>query len=93
MKFITFVATLLKMVFYLLLVFFVLSLISLVAEQGNPNGNLAVIEITGPIEQVDEVIQDLKKYRKNSRIKAIVMRVDSPGGAVGASQEVYDEVV
>ncbi|MEZ4846921.1 MAG: signal peptide peptidase SppA, partial [Bdellovibrionota bacterium] len=47
----------------------------------------------GPIEETTEVIKDLKDYREDDHIKAIILRVDSPGGAVGSSQEVYDEVI
>jgi protease-4 len=38
------------------------------------------------------VIEQLKKYSKNASIKAIVLRIDSPGGAVVPSQEIYEEV-
>ena len=34
----------------------------------------------------------LKKFRENDAIKAIVMRINSPGGAVGPSQEILEEI-
>jgi protease-4 len=40
----------------------------------------------------DKVVKLLKKYEKDDDIKAIVMRVDSPGGAVAPSQEIHDAV-
>jgi protease-4 len=37
-------------------------------------------------------VDEIKDYTKNMAIKAIVLRVDSPGGGVVASQEIYEEV-
>lgn len=53
---------------------------------------VAVIEIIGPIYNSAPYIDLLHKYRDSSTVKAIVLRVDSPGGSVGASQEIYQEV-
>ena len=38
------------------------------------------------------VIQNLKKFRDDDSIKAIVLRIDSPGGGVGPSQEIFREI-
>src|SRR5438105_14614867 len=40
----------------------------------------------------DKVVKLLKKYEKDDDVKAIVLRVDSPGGAVAPSQEIHDAV-
>ena len=40
----------------------------------------------------DQVLRVLKRYADDSDMKAIVVRTDSPGGAVGSSQEIYDEL-
>jgi protease IV len=53
---------------------------------------IAVIELRGEITSSDEVIRQLKKYRTNSGVKAILLHIDSPGGGVVASQEMYEEV-
>jgi protease IV len=53
---------------------------------------IAVIEISGPIINSQRPVELLQGYRKDDLIKAIVVRVDSPGGGVGASQEIYEEV-
>jgi protease-4 len=53
---------------------------------------IAVVELTGEIVSGDDVIRQLKKYRDDKSIKAIVLRVESPGGAVAPSQEMYEEV-
>lgn len=61
-------------------------------EFGLGGDALAVIEITGPIYASHDVIQDLKRYRKSERVKAIILRIDSPGGAVAPTQEIYQEL-
>lgn len=53
---------------------------------------VGVIEVKGFIADPHDVIQDIRKYREDNAIKAIVLRIDSPGGGVGASQEIFREV-
>jgi protease-4 len=53
---------------------------------------VGVVEIEGVIVSSEEVIKDLIELRENQRVKALVLRIDSPGGAVGASQEIFVEV-
>lgn len=53
---------------------------------------VGVIELKGVITTAEEVIDDLTSFRENANVKAIVLRIDSPGGAVGASQEIFEEV-
>ena len=65
---------------------------SLGAGQGGA-GNVGVVEISGMIASSKQVINDLKTFREDSDIKAIVLRIDSPGGGVGPSQEIYREVM
>ncbi len=65
---------------------------SLGAGQGGA-GNVGVVEISGMIASSKEIINDLKTFREDSNIKAIVLRIDSPGGGVGPSQEIYREVM
>jgi len=50
------------------------------------------IDIKGTIISSQETLKQIKQFRKESSIKAIVLRIDSPGGAVGPSQEIYREV-
>ncbi len=56
------------------------------------DGEIGVVEIKGEIISPEKTIAALTAFRKNRKIKAIVLRVDSPGGAVGASQEIFAEV-
>jgi len=53
---------------------------------------VAIIEIRGVIIDPQPVVEKLVKLRKNEKVKAIVLRIDSPGGAVGPAQEIYAEV-
>ena len=53
---------------------------------------VAIVEIKGVIIDPQPVIEKLVKLRKNEKVKAIVLRIDSPGGAVGPAQEIYAEV-
>ncbi len=52
---------------------------------------IGVVEIFGVITTPEKVIDALKQFKKNDQVKAVVLRIDSPGGAVGASQEIYQE--
>jgi protease-4 len=53
---------------------------------------IGVIDLKGVIMSPEEIIADLTSFRRNDKIKGILLRIDSPGGAVGASQEIYEEV-
>lgn len=53
---------------------------------------VAVVEISGPIINSQRPVELLEGYRKDTSVKAVVVRVDSPGGGVGASQEIFEEV-
>src|SRR5208283_46716 len=56
------------------------------------DNKVAVIEISGEIVESSKYIDLIKKSAENNSIKAIVLRINSPGGMVGASQEIYQEV-
>lgn len=53
---------------------------------------VGVVQIKGIIADSKPIVSQLKKFRRNKDIKAIVLRIDSPGGGVGPSQEIYAEV-
>ncbi len=53
---------------------------------------IGVVDLKGLITSPEETIATLTEFRRNNRIKAVVLRIDSPGGAVGAAQEIYAEV-
>lgn len=51
------------------------------------------LEINGVIMNGKKFLSALKKYKKNDSIKAVVIEINSPGGAVGPSQEIYYEIL
>lgn len=53
---------------------------------------IAVVKIEGVILDSHDIIEELKEYSSNDSVKAILLRIDSPGGAVAPSQEIYEEV-
>jgi protease IV len=53
---------------------------------------IAVVELSGVIVSSDETVRQFKKYREDRGIRGILFRIDSPGGGVVASQEIYEEV-
>ena len=87
----------------LLVLFFIIipsAIISMIAasqvnikETLSTNKNrVAVIELTGIIESSKEVLKELYAQVEDESIKGIVLRIDSPGGAVGPSQDIYKAV-
>lgn len=60
------------------------------AEDGPKIG---VVEIRGIISDSRHALEDLRRFRREETIRAVLVRIDSPGGAVGPSQEIYREIV
>ena len=82
-----------------LLIFF-FSILSLIGRySGGKSGRLAfgdkiaIVEVKGVIAQSSGVIEELQQYVDDKDVKAIILRIDSPGGGVGPSQEIYREVM
>jgi protease-4 len=79
--------------FFLLVVFLVGSLGDLGGGVNIPIGrNVAVIEINGAIVSSKEIINNIAAAEKNDHIKGVVVRINSPGGGVAPSQEIYGEL-
>ncbi|CAN2040167.1 protease IV [Candidatus Magnetomoraceae bacterium gMMP-15] len=53
---------------------------------------VGVIEIQGAIIDSLPIIRDIKDFREDKQIKAIVLRIDSPGGGAAPSQEIFNEI-
>lgn len=54
--------------------------------------SVLVLELDGVIIDGQEFLEKLRKYRKDDNVKAIVVKINSPGGVVGPSQEIYAEL-
>ncbi len=55
-------------------------------------GRVALVKIEGVLVTSDRIVDELHDYADDSSIKAIVIRIDSPGGGVVPSQEIYNAV-
>jgi protease-4 len=53
---------------------------------------IAVISIQGVLYDSTETIEQFKRYEEEEGVKALVLRIDSPGGTVVAAQEIYGEI-
>ncbi|MDL2270139.1 signal peptide peptidase SppA [Desulfosarcina sp. OttesenSCG-928-G17] len=53
---------------------------------------VGVVKIEGPITDSQKTLEQICQFREDDTIKAIVIRIDSPGGAVGPAQEIYREI-
>jgi protease-4 len=86
-----------KKVFLIILGLFILliifSLLFVLLQKNIPFGErVALIRIEGMIIDSKDTIDEIKEYAKDPSIKAIVLRINSPGGAVAPAQEIYEEV-
>jgi protease IV len=51
---------------------------------------VGVVEVTGIITDSKTTLRELREFEENPRIRAVVVRIDSPGGSVGPSQEILE---
>ena len=54
---------------------------------------VAIVELEGVILDVDDLVRELKSFRDNPMVKAVVVRINSPGGVVAPTQEVHQAVL
>ncbi len=57
------------------------------------NDKIGVVNINGIIHDSIDAVQQLEDHGRDDSIVAVVLRIDSPGGGVAASQEIYDAVI
>jgi protease-4 len=75
---------------------FVISLGGLSRGEGGPalfGPRVAIVELEGIIIEVDDIVRELKRHRENATVRAVVLRINSPGGVVGPTQELHDAVL
>ncbi|MCL2103108.1 MAG: signal peptide peptidase SppA [Syntrophorhabdaceae bacterium] len=53
---------------------------------------VAVVPVNGVISDSEQLLEHLRRYGKDNSVKAVVLRINSPGGGVAPSQEIYEEV-
>lgn len=83
---------------FFLFVLAVFSLVFVALHAGKNDGlsafgdKIAIVDLDGVILSPNPTVQQLKKFADDDSIKAIVLHVNSPGGGVAASEEIYREV-
>lgn len=82
---ITFIQRNFKTVFFLTILYFVLDNTDTTKLQ---QPNLQIIELNGPIMIVDDVLEKIEKAKSDPNIQGVLLKVNSPGGAVAPSIEI-----
>lgn len=83
------------------LLFFTVSLIALAVYFSDQEASsfsfstnqVALLEVEGPIFDSQTFNQQLKDYGRRSSVRAVVLRLNTPGGGVAATQEIYEAVL
>jgi len=81
-----------------LVVFFLAVIFFIGQYMGRPGrfafgDKIAIVEIKGVITQSSGIIEEINQYQEDDGIKAIILRIDSPGGGVGPAQEIHREIL
>lgn len=82
-----------------LLVVFLVTVVTIEALLGQQvtfpayGDRVGLVRIEGLLTDSRDIVRDLKTMGEDSGVRALVIRIDSPGGGVAASQEIYDEIV
>lgn len=74
----------------LLLIFGVAFLLGKREQFGGPK--VALLEVDGIIGDSEGIIEQIRRHIENQTVRAFVIRINSPGGGVAASQEIYEEI-
>lgn len=56
---------------------------------GLAEARIGVVRVEGPINDAEEVVAFIRKLREDDTVKGVILRINSPGGAFGPSQEMY----
>lgn len=59
---------------------------------GAGGDRVALVQITGQIESSESIVRQIRHWSSQGNVAAIVVRLDSPGGGVAASQEIFEEI-
>ena len=81
---------------YVLLAFTVIAVVLAFSMGGGGDfalsGRVQVVDIQGELVESQPILEELKRYEDSSSVRAILLNVDSPGGGVAVSQEIYSEI-
>ena len=96
-----FLKRLAQILFFLVVVVFLGSLLigvgGLIAALRSPaekveKPSILALDLDGIIVDTRDIVENLRKYRTEDRIKGVLLRINSPGGVVGPSQELWAEL-
>jgi protease-4 len=59
----------------------------------NLKGKVGIVQIEGIISDSDPIVEQLQNFADNQGIRAVVLKINSPGGGVAPSQEIYQAVL
>ena len=83
-------------VFALFVVFFMVMMFGLSNQPemtlSGGGDKIAVVELNGVIMTPTDIVRQFRRFQKDATVKAIVLRINSPGGGVAPSQEIYEHV-
>ncbi|GAB4536699.1 MAG: signal peptide peptidase SppA [Thermodesulfovibrionia bacterium] len=77
----------------LIIIITILSLFLTLTHKLPLRDNIALIRVEGVLIDSKDIIEELRDYSDDASIKAVVIRIESPGGAVAPAQEIYEEIV
>jgi protease IV len=60
--------------------------------QTSSDAEIGVLKIEGVIMESDDIISKIRILEKKESVKGVIIRINSPGGSVGASEEIYNEI-
>jgi protease-4 len=81
--------------FVLLAVVLVAMMLTFSGDEGTEfafSDRIQVVEVNGELIESRPILDQLKRYEDSNSVKAILLNIDSPGGGVAASQEIYTEI-
>lgn len=66
--------------------------VSLISDESVVENGIGVVEIKGTIANADPIVKNIQDFMDDDQIRAILIRIDSPGGSVSASQEMVEAI-
>ncbi|SUZ67898.1 uncharacterized protein METZ01_LOCUS20752 [marine metagenome] len=78
--------------FFALVVAFQLGIWSTDLSVGGSGKKVGIVNVVGPILSSEPTVKQLEKFRERGDVSAIVVRIDSPGGLVAPTQEIYEKI-
>jgi protease-4 len=92
------VSSFLRNTFYLILIIsfgapFLTKLYNNIIRSSQPRTKVGYLEIQGFISEAPDYVGKLKKHFEDNEIKAIVVKIESPGGVAGSSQVIFQEIL